>query len=502
MADSEFIPTSEPVLDGNELKYLTEAIKVNNWISANGPFTQKFEKEFAKWVGKKYGVACSNGTTAIHLAVTSLGLGPGDEIIIPDFTIMCSASMPILSGVKPVLVDVDKYWCMDPTKIEEKITRKTRAIMPVHMYGNPANMEAILKIAKKHNLYVIEDACAAHGATVGGKKVGSMGDVGCFSFYASKNITSGEGGMIVTDDENVANMARILRSQGFEKPRFIHRYIGFNYRLTDIQAAVAYAQFEKIDKKIKRRQEIARHYQKLLKNVPEIEIMQSPPWGKSTFWMFGVLIKESFGRTRDEVMALLNEKGVGTDLFYLSMSLQPVFKNGKNPLYPDISRKYPVSQDVALRGFYLPSGLGITKSQQERVVKILLSLRVRGARIIRPTYKREDERGVFNEILNGSEWKNISLGSMKKGAVMGNHFHKKTKVFFFLTSGSAKVDLIDVKTKETQRIDIEKGSGVILEPKYSHAIRFAENSDFVMGKSIEYSNSESDTYPHIVPVVQ
>lgn len=502
MADKKFIPTSEPVLDGNELKYLTQAIKVNNWISANGPFTQKFEKEFAKWVGKKYGVACSNGTTAIHLAVTSLGLGPGDEIIIPDFTIMCSASMPILSGVKPVLVDVDKYWCMDPVKIEEKITKKTRAIMPVHMYGNPANMSAILKIAKKHKLYVIEDACAAHGATVGDKKVGSMGEVGCFSFYASKNITSGEGGMVVTDDEKIANMARILRSQGFEKPRFIHRYIGFNYRLTDIQAAVAYAQFEKIDKKIRRRQEIAEYYQKLLKDVPEIEIMQSPPWGKSTFWMFGILVNESFGRTRDEVMALLAEEGIGTDLFYLSMSLQPVFKNGNNPLYPDISGRYPVSQDVALRGFYLPSGLGITKAQQKRVVKTLLSLRVKGVKVIKPTYIREDERGVFNEILNGEEWKNISFGSMKMGAVMGNHYHKEAKIFFFLTRGAARIDLIDIKTKEVQKIDIEKGMGVILDPNFSHAIRFKEPSDFVMGKSIEYIGPESDTYPYQVPVVQ
>lgn len=497
----DFIPTSQPVLDGNELKYLTKAIK-DNWISANGPFTQKFENEFAKWVGKKYGVACSNGTTAIHLAIAALGLKEGDEIIIPDFTIICSASMPMLSRVKPVLVDVDKYWCMDPTKIEEKITKHTKAIMPVHMYGNPANMEPILKIAKKHNLFVIEDACAAHGATVGKKRVGSMGDVSCFSFYASKNITAGEGGMVVTDSEEIANMARLLRSHGFEKPRFIHRYIGFNYRMTDIQAAVAYAQFENIDKKVKRRQEVATYYQELLKDVKEVSFVTNPPWGKSTFWMFGILVNESFGRSREEIMELLAQKGIGTDIFYLSMSLQPIFNNGVNPIYPNIKGDYLVSQDVAKRGFYIPSGLGITKAQQKRVVETLLSLRIKSARLIKPTFERLDDRGTFIEALNDGNWKNVSFGTMKKEAVMANHYHKKTEVFFFLTSGSAKVDTINVKTKETESFVLKPKEGVIFKVNYSHAIRYLEDSTFVMGKSVEYNPDDPDTYLFKVPVVQ
>jgi hypothetical protein len=329
-----------------------------------------------------------------------------------------------------------------------------------------------------------------------------MGDVGCFSFYASKNITSGEGGMVVTDDENIANMARILRSQGFEKPRFIHRYIGFNYRMTDLQAAVAYAQFEKIDKKVKRRREIAKYYQKLLKGVKEVSYIEDPPWGKSTFWMFGILINDSFGRSREEVMELLSEAGIGTDIFYLSMSLQPVFIKGGSSVYPDISGKYPISQDTAIRGFYLPSGLGITKEQQKRVIKTLLSLRVRGVKVIKPTYERKDDRGIFTEMLNGAEWKNISFGSMKKGAIMGNHFHKKTRVFFFLTKGSARVDLISATNGEQGGVDIFSNQGVILETNYSHAIRFKETSDFVMGKSFEYNSSDSDTYPLKVPVVK
>src|SRR3989344_2041422 len=243
LSNKSFIPTSEPLLDGNEEKYVLDTIR-SNWISSAGKYIEEFEEKFASYIGVSYGVACSNGTTALHLALSVLGIGYGDEVIIPDFTIICSASMTILSGATPVLVDVDKYWCIDPAKIEEKITKKTKAIMPVHMYGNPANMTKIMHIAKKHNLYVIEDACASHGAQVGNKKVGGIGDIGCFSFYASKNITTGEGGMVVTNNKELADRARLLRSHAFEKPRFIHRFLGFNYRLTNLQAALGVAQVE------------------------------------------------------------------------------------------------------------------------------------------------------------------------------------------------------------------------------------------------------------------
>jgi perosamine synthetase len=498
---SPFIPTSEPVLDGNEKKYVLEAFE-RNWISAGGKYTLELEEKWAKYVGMKYGVACSNGTTAIHLAITALGLQPGDEIIIPDFTIICSASMPILAGLKPVLVDVDEYWCMDPERIEEKITSKTKAIMPVHMYGNSANMEPILKIAKKHNLLVIEDACAAHGAEVDGKKVGSMGDVSCFSFYASKNVTSGEGGMILTNNKDIADYARSLRSQGFEKIRFIHRYLGFNYRMTDIQAAIAVAQVENIDKKIAKRREIAKYYTELLKDIPEIEIHKGAPWGKSTFWMFGVLIKDSFGRSRDEIIELMHDLGIGTERFYTPMSKQPVFIKGGDARYPDITGAYPVSQNLGACGLYLPSGLGITKKDQDRVVKAFLSLRIKGARMIKPTFLREDDRGTFVEALNSGEWKNVSFGTMEKGAVMGNHYHKKTSVFFYLTRGSASVNIMNVVTKEVNNAQLNTRSGLIFSPDFSHSIKFLEKSDFVMGKSIEYNSTDPDTFPLQVPDVK
>lgn len=498
--NAKFIPTSEPVLDGNEKKYVIDSLN-RNWISANGPYTKKLEENFAKWVGTKYAVSCSNGTTAIHLAIAALGLKPGDEIIIPDFTIICSASMPILAGLKPVLVDVDKYWCIDPIKIEEKITKKTKAIMPVHMYGNPANIPAILKIANKHNLLVIEDACAAHGATVGDKRVGSMGNVGCFSFYASKNMTAGEGGMVVTNNKEVYEMAKLLRSHGFETPRFIHRFLGFNYRMTDLQAAVAVAQLENIDKKVKKRREIAEYYRKLLSDVKEISFTEDPSWGKSTFWMFGILIGESFGRNRDEVIEKMGEMGVGTERFYTSMSKQPIFIKGGDERYPDVKGDYRISQDIAVRGLYLPSGLSITKTQQIEVVEKLKSLIVKSSTLFRPTFKRKDERGMFTEILNGGEWKNVSYGEMKQGAVMGNHYHQETKVFFCITRGSVKIDVIDVKNKKTETFTLKKSECVVFKPFYSHAIRFIENSEFIMGKDIAYNLSNPDTYPFEVPNV-
>lgn len=369
-----FLPTNVPVLDGNEKKYVLDCFK-RNWISAHGYYTKKLEQSFAKWVGTKYAVVCGNGTEAIHLSIAALGLGYGDEIIIPDFTIICSASMPILAGVKPVLVDVDRYWCIDPDKIEEKITAKTRAIMPVHMYGNPVNMKEILRIAKKHKLFVIEDACAAHGATVGKKKVGSMGDINCFSFYASKNMTSGEGGMVVTNSKALADKVELLKSHAFEKPRFIHRWLGFNYRMTDVQAAIAYGQIEHADRKVARRREIAHTYVKLFRGVSEIELHPEPPWGKSCFWMFSILIKKSFGRSRDEIIDLLAKKGIGSERFFYPMSKQPVFLKGKDPRYPNTSGSYPISHDVADRGLYIPSGLAITYREQKYVVDALLALR-------------------------------------------------------------------------------------------------------------------------------
>ena len=376
MKTTHLIPTNEPILDGNEKKYVLETLD-SNWISI-GKKTAELEEKFAEYVGTKYAVACTSGTTAIHLSLTALDIGPGDEVIIPDFNIIVSARMILITGAKPVLVDVDKYWCIDPGKIEEKITKRTRAIIPVHIYGNPANMDEIMKIARKHKLFVIEDACAAHGAQVNEQKVGSIGNLGCFSLYTSKTVIAGEGGIVTTNDKKLADKIYSLRNQGFGlENRFRHEHLGFNYRVTDLQSAIALAQVEQIDKKVQRKRDIAKNYQDLLQNIKEIEPHSNPPWGKSGFWMYGIVLKDSFGRTPSEVKYLLKERGIGSEYFFTPMSKQKIFIKGDSRFsnFPDIRGEYPMSNYFSDRGLYLPTGLGITRKTQKLIIKNLLDLR-------------------------------------------------------------------------------------------------------------------------------
>lgn len=370
------IPVCAPELDGNEERYVLDCLRTN-WISSAGKYITAFEERFSSYCGAKYGVACSSGTTAIHLALEALGIGPGDEVIIPCFTLIVSANMVILTGAKPVLVDADpKTWCIDPERIGEKITPRTKAIMVVHMYGHPCDMDPIMELARRHGLFVIEDAAEAHGAECKGRKAGAIGDVGCFSFYGNKIITTGEGGMVVTNNPELAERARLLRNQAFEEPRFVHRFIGFNYRMTNIQAALGLAQCEKIEEKVERKREIARLYTELLKDEPGLTLPYEAPWAKNVYWMYGILIGDGFGVSRDELMRKLKDKGVDTRAFFYPMHLQPVYQ-GDDPRLPDTSGEYPVSSDLAKRGLYLPSGPGLTRSQIEEVVDKVLECRYR-----------------------------------------------------------------------------------------------------------------------------
>ncbi len=369
-----FIPTGEPQLDGNEKKYIRNCFS-RNWIS-QGKQVETFEKKVASYVGVRCAVAVSSGTAALHLALLACGIGPGDEVIIPDFSIIVSASQPILVGARPVLVDVDKSWCIDPKKIEEKITKRTKAIMPVHMYGTPANLIEIKKIAKKHKVTIIEDACAAIGSKVGGRPVGSIGDIGCFSFYATKTITTGEGGMLVTNNHGIANLARLLRNQAFESIRYIHHRLGFSYRMTDFQAALGNAQMEQIAKKIARKKEIAKIYDRLLKNSSDIELPKKVAWGETVPWMYGILVNKTFGRERDEIIILLKKRGIQAQRFFEPIHLQPVFEKQIDKRYPDIRGRYPVATDLGKRGLYLPTGLSITEKQQRYIIKTLFSLKI------------------------------------------------------------------------------------------------------------------------------
>jgi perosamine synthetase len=368
------IPVWEPVLDGNEERYVRDCLETN-WISSLGVYIPRFEESFARWCGMPHGVACSSGTAGLHLALVALGLGAGDEVLIPDFTLIVSANTVLQTGARPVLVDADaRTWCLDAGKIEEKITSRTRAVMAVHVYGHPCDMPAIMEIARRRGLAVVEDCAEAHGAQVLKRKVGCFGDAGAFSFYGNKILTTGEGGMVLTADPALAAKMRLLRNQAFESPRFVHREIGFNYRLTNVQAAIGLAQTEKADEKVEKKRAIARWYLERLGDCPDVELPFEAPGTRNVYWMFGVKLSDRFRQGRDGVMAELKAKGIETRAFFCPMHLQPVFQRS-DPRHPDVAGSYPVSDDLWKRGLYLPSGLSMTPERVDEVVRKLLECR-------------------------------------------------------------------------------------------------------------------------------
>jgi perosamine synthetase len=369
------IPVWEPVLDGNEKRYVLDCLETN-WISSLGSYITRFEESVAEYCGVPHGVATSSCTTALHLALVALGIGPGDEVLIPDFTLIVSANTVIQAGARPVLVDSDpKTWCLDPKRLEEKIGPRTRAVMPVHMYGHPCDMPAIQEIARRRGLLVIEDCAEAHGAEIGGRKAGSFGDAACFSFYGNKILTTGEGGMVLCRDAALAGRMRLLRNQAFDQPRFVHREIGYNYRLTNLQAAIGLAQTEKVEEKVEKKREIARWYAEAFARIPDVGLPWEAPGAKNVYWMYGVKLGDSFRRGRDGVMAAMKEKGVETRAFFCPMHRQPVFTGKSDPRFPDTSGDYPVSDDLWKRGLYLPSGLGLTRAQVQVVAEKLAGCR-------------------------------------------------------------------------------------------------------------------------------
>ncbi len=365
------IPVCTPVLDGREAEYVNRCLSTN-WVSSLGEFIPQFETKFAELCGAPHAVACSSGTSAIHLALECLDIGPGDEVIIPAFTLIVSANMVCLAGATPVLVDVrPDTWCIDPNLIEAKITPRTKAIMAVHMYGHPCEMNAICEIARRHKLHVIEDAAQAHGATYQGRVVGGIGDIGCFSFYGNKIITTGEGGMLVTRSRKIAERAALLRNQAFGEERFVHEHLGFNYRMTNIQAGIGLAQCERFDEKIRRKREIAAIYNELLAAERAIRRPAHAEGCEPVWWMYGFVLKDSFGRTKEEVQKELASHGIETRSFFIPMNRQPVFQ-GKNRRWPDLRGSYPASEELGSRGLYLPSGLDLMPDDQAWIVERLL----------------------------------------------------------------------------------------------------------------------------------
>jgi len=362
------IPVSEPDIGENELKNVIAAVK-SGWVSSKGPFIEEFEKKFSSYIGVKYGIATSNGTVALHLALTALEIGHKDEVIVPALTFASVANAVLYTGAKPVFVDSHpNYWCINPNKLEEKITKKTKAIIPVHLYGNPCNMNSTMKIAKDYNLYVIEDCAEAHGAEYKDRKVGTFGNIACFSFYGNKIITTGEGGMCLTNDEDLAQKMRVLRDHGMDiKRRYWHEVIGFNYRMTNLQAALGVAQLEKIDKFIERKRKIAKIYDSLLKNVQGVVLHPKMSWAKNVYWLYSILIdNEGYGISRDELMNKLAENCVETRRFFYPLHLMPPYKRYA------VNCRFPITEKLCSSGINLPSSVKLTEKETYEVAQLII----------------------------------------------------------------------------------------------------------------------------------
>lgn len=364
MTNNQFIPVNEPLLNGNEEKYLIECIRTG-WISSEGPFVKQFEEQFAARMGRKHGVAVSNGSVALDAAVAALGIGAGDEIIMPAFTIISCAAAVVRAGAVPVVVDCDPVtWNVDVTQIEARITRNTKAIMVVHIFGLPVDMDPVMAIVRKYSLKVIEDAAEMHGQAYKGKPCGSFGDISTFSFYPNKHVTTGEGGMIVTDDHALADKCRSLRNLCFKpEQRFIHSELGWNFRMTNLQAALGVAQLERLDEFVQRKRRMGERYTELLAGTPGIQLPKAhTEYADNIYWVFGLVLEENVPFNAKEAMARLGKLGIGTRPFFWPMHEQPVFH--KMGLLT--GEKHPVSERIARRGFYIPSGMALTNEQVER----------------------------------------------------------------------------------------------------------------------------------------
>lgn len=359
------ISIANPILNGNERKYIDECIDTG-WISANGRFIREFEQRFAEYCGTKYALACCNGTMTLHLALLALGIGPGDEVIMPTLTYIATANAVKYCGATPVFLDSDPdTWNVDARAIEEKITPKTKAIIPVHLYGLACDMDAIMDIAERYGLAVIEDAAEAHGATWNSKRVGSMGEIGSFSFFGNKIITCGEGGMLTTNDEGLYEKMKLLRSQGVDPTkRYWHTVIAYNYRMTNMQAAIGLGQLENIEFHLGQRRRVAELYEKYLPMLGDkVSIQKVPEKATHVYWMNSIILSEDIKPDRDEVMARMEAKNIEMrPLFYPMHIMPPHF---------DSTVKAPVAESLSRRGINLPSHGLLTEEQVKYIVESL-----------------------------------------------------------------------------------------------------------------------------------
>lgn len=348
------IPVSQPFINNDERKLVNEAINKKEISGFCGKFINEFEKGFAEYSDCRYGVSTTSGTTALHLALAVLKIGPGDEVLTSTFTNMATFFAVLYTGAKPVPVDIEPdTWNLNPLLLEKKITRKTKAILVAHIYGHPVDMDPVLAVAKKYNLFVVEDCAEAHGSEYKGKKVGSLGDIGCFSFYANKIITTGEGGMITTNNKQYADRARMLKSLAFgNKNKFMHQDIGFNFRMTNLQAALGCAQLKKIEFVIKKKRDIAAFYIKHFKNIKDLQLPVEKPYAKNVYWMFHIVLRGVLKNKRHILMSALERKGIETREAFVPYNSQEIFIKRKLTKKSDC----PIANIIGKNGFYLPSG--------------------------------------------------------------------------------------------------------------------------------------------------
>jgi perosamine synthetase len=362
MSEQPRIPLVYPVFNGNEKSYVVDCID-SSWISSNGKYVNKFEENFAEFCGTKYAISCANGTVALHLALLACGIGPGDEVIVPTLTYIATANAVTYCGSRPVFVDSEpETWNIDPKCIEEKISDKTKGIIVVHLYGHPVDMDPVMKLARKYNLFVIEDAAEAHGAEYKNKKTGSIGDIGCFSFFGNKLITTGEGGMVTTNDSKLNEKMRLLRGQGMDpNKRYWFPIIGYNYRLTNIQSAIGLAQLENISFHLSKRREVANLYYNYFQSLTDfIELPVEKQWARHSFWMFSILLKDKVKISRDDLIAKLDKSGIETRPLFYPMHILPPYNE---------NIQYPIAENIAFRGLNLPTHALLTEENIKYIVE-------------------------------------------------------------------------------------------------------------------------------------
>lgn len=361
----KLIPVAQPDLNGHEKDYVNRCLD-SSWISSNGEFLTAFEKGFARYCGAKHGIGTCNGTSAVHLALIALGIQPGDEVLVPTLTFVAVPNAVRYCQAVPVLVDCDPLtYGIDPIQMEKKITSRTRAIIVVHLYGHPVDMDPILAIATRHGLPVIEDAAEAHGAEYKGRRVGGIGHCGTFSFYGNKIITTGEGGMVVTNDDALAAQLRLYCGQGQDpKRRYWFPVIGHNFRMTNVAAAIGMAQLEQIEEALAVRARLAGWYQDALTPLEKfLRLPHVEPWARHAFWMYTVLLRQGGETERDRVMENLDNAGIETRPVFYPIHLLPP--------YAENSDGYPVATHCAAQGFNLPTHAGVTRDDVDRIAETL-----------------------------------------------------------------------------------------------------------------------------------